>query len=566
MKSLRALFGRSIYLLFLIGPSLSFAQTAYLSPEEISEGDTTKLVIEIEDSTPSLHDVDVSVLENDFEILGTSSSVQMVQIQNKITNLTRWEIELFPLKTGKLEIPPLSINGVATQKLVLNVKKPDTSGGATAGKDVFIEISADPESPYVGQQTNIIVKLYHRIRIVNGTLSEPEAVNADVYRIGNDISYSKTIDGIRYNVLERTFALYTNNPGETTIPPVSFRGQIESDSDDISSSLGTFMRQVKQIKRSGNDLVLNVKDIPPNFTGKFWLPANDLRLTQSWSEQAAQLKVGDSLNRTIKLIADGLPAEAMPNDLYTDDSGLLNIYPDKASRTNQDIGKKLVGKVEQKFVMILPKSGYVTIPELRIKWWDLDEQVEKEAVLPQRVLIVTGDSIADNFSSDPDQSQQALQSQNQNAVKTHYGTVNYWQWIAGLLFLMWLATLFLWFKSRAKHPQANQLQSVQTDFNRASLKQACQSDDPVSARNELIAWAKYHWPDKTMTGLYQIKRQVNSKEFLEELIRLDEVLFSQGKSNWSGDALWKAFMVEQKTPPPSPLSTPQDIIPPLYTQ
>ena len=128
-------FVRHSYCLFvLLFSSLSVAQTAYLTPEEISEGDTAKLVIEIEDSTPSLHDLDTTVLEKDFEILGTASSVQMVQIQNKVTNLTRWEIELFPLKTGKLDIPALSINGLLTQKMVLNVKKQATGAGSDAGR------------------------------------------------------------------------------------------------------------------------------------------------------------------------------------------------------------------------------------------------------------------------------------------------------------------------------------------------------------------------------------------------------------------------------------------------
>lgn len=560
-------FVRHSYCLFvLLFSSLSVAQTAYLTPEEISEGDTAKLVIEIEDSTPSLHDLDTTVLEKDFEILGTASSVQMVQIQNKVTNLTRWEIELFPLKTGKLDIPALSINGLLTQKMVLNVKKQATGAGSDAGRDVFVEVSAQPENPYVGQQANIIVKLYHKVRIVNGTLSEPEAVSADVYRIGNDISYVQTINGDRYNVLERSFALFTNTPGETVISPVSFRGQVESQANDDSSSLSTFMRQVKQIKRSGNDLTLTVKDIPPDFTGKYWLPANDLRLSQDWAEQSGELKVGDSLNRTIKIIADGLPAEALPDGLYTENSALISIYPDKATRSNQDIGKKLVGKIEQKFAMILSGPGYITIPELRLKWWDLDEQAEKEAVLPERVLIVTGDSAVNNFPTEADKSQPMLQSQstNQSPQRVVYGTVNYWQWIAAALFLAWLITLFLWFKSRALKIQAKQSQPAVSGFSRKSLKQACQSNDPLATRNELIAWAKQKWPKKMITGLYQIKRQANSIAFKDELNRLDSALFSPVSDDWSGEALWNAFMLECESPPSQP-STQSGVIPPLYT-
>ena len=564
MKNLSALFRQLCFLSVFLGSSLCFAQTAYLTPEEISEGDTAKLVIEIEDATPSLHELDTSALEKDFEILGTSSSVQMVQIQNKVTNLTRWEIELFPLKTGQLEIPALSINGMKTQKMVLNVKKPDSSNGVAA-KDVFIEVSAEPTNPYVGQQTNLIVKLYHNLRIVNGTLSEPEAVNADVYRIGNDISYVQTIDGNRYNVLERTFALFTNTPGETIISPVSFRGQVESESDDLSSSLNTFMRQVKQIKRSGNDLNLNVRDIPSSFTGKYWLPANDLRISQDWSEHAADLKTGDSLNRTIKVIADGLPAEALPDDLYADSSGLLNIYPDKAVRSNQDIGKKLVGKIEQKFALILSRSGYITIPQLRLKWWDLDEDIEKEAVLSERILIVAGAAGTDDSAAQANQTQRVLQAEDENVVSGISSGINYWRWISLLLLLLWLATLYFWFKSRGPKPQIDGLDVANTTWaNRKSLKQACQSNDPVSARHELIAWAQENWPNHIITGLFHVKRQANSNVFIDELIRLDEALFAKNQDNWSGDALWQAFKTEQQAPVVKNTAS-VEIIPPLYS-
>lgn len=564
MKIPGALFSRIFLLPLLLCSSLCVAQTAYLSPQVISEGDTTSLVIEIENATPSLHDLDISVLENDFEILNTSSSVQMVQVQNKVTNLTRWEIELFPLKTGRLEIPPLKINGESTRKLVLNVKKPEPGSASSSGKDVFVEISADPQNPYVGQKVDIAVKLYHRVRIVNGTLSEPEAVNADVYRIGNDISYTQTVDGTRYDVLERTFAMFASTPGETIITPVSFKGQVESDSGDFSTSMGRFMRKVRQIKRSGSALTLNVQDIPSAFTGKYWLPANDIRLSQNWTDQSAELKVGDSLNRVIKLIADGLPAEALPDGLYTDSSGLLNIYADKASRSNQDIGNKIVGKVEQTFAMILSSPGYIRIPELQLKWWDLDEQTEKLAVLPERVLIVTDAPSPDPLDDIQGSAGRVTQSSSTGGVPVTGTGVNYWPWVTGLMFLMWVATLFLWHKSRSLPSKDPSPVSPEQPLNKGSLRQACKSNDPASARNELIAWARGNWPEKTITGLHQIKQSANSPELIFELQRLDEALFSSGEMQWSGDALWDACKIEQNSAVPARQTSLEGAIPPLY--
>ena len=560
------LFSALLFCLCLF-PLMSIAQTATLQPEQISEGDTTVLVIEIEGNTPSLHSVDTTALEGDFEILGTSSSVQVTQSQNKIIKKTRWEIELFPLKTGKLDIPSLEINGELTPKLVLDVKKYTGAQGVAANQGVFIKMSAEPEHAYIGQQINIVIKLFHNIRIVNGTLSEPEAVNADIYRIGNDISYVQTIEGVRYNVLERTFALFTNAPGEIQILPVSFRGQIETQNDD-ESSFSSFMRQVKQIKRAGNELRLNIKDIPSSFTGKVWLPANDLRISEQYSDTATELKIGDSVNRSIKILADGLPAESLPQDLFVTENDLINIYPDKVSRSNQDIGKKLVGKLEQKFALILPKAGYVTIPELKLKWWDIDEQVEKEAVLPERVLIV-GNS-ADGQVSAPMPDNQAQTMTSMDNVRTITGqrppqSINFWRWIALGLFIIWLLTLYQWKKSAVGIESEEEHRVTDNSFKRKRLQMACKENDPYSCRNELIAWAKQRWPDKSISGLHGLRDQVASTALHDQLAELDQALFSNHPSHWNGDALWHAFLQENTSQGEDSTETEKPQIPPLYS-
>jgi len=540
----------------------SIAQTAYLQPMEINEGDTTKLIIEVEGGTPSLHGLDTSGLEKDFEILGTSSGVQSVLNQNTKTYQARWEIELFPLRSGELTIPPLDINGRKTEPLVLNVKKLDGSG-ATSGQNVFIKISAEPENPYIGQQINITVRLYHNIRIVNGTLSEPEAASADIYRVGNDISYSESISNKEYNVLERSFAMFANNTGELPIFPVSFRGQIEDQSDDSSSALSTFMRQIRQIKRSSNELSLNVREIPSSYSGKYWLPANDLRLTEQWSDQGAQLQVGDSVSREIKLLADGLPGESLPEKIMDSNNNDLNIYPDKVSRNNQDIGKKLVGRVEQKYALIMSKAGYLDVPQLTIKWWDVDEDVEKEATLPPKTLIVAGDSI--QTTSSQNQSDSLTQSTVSNiAPDSTKVQTNYWQWMALLFLALWLLTMGFWFRSRLGEAETEQI-SIESAWNQKAFEQACHSNNAVQARNQLIAWAADTWPEDKITGLYQLKSKIHEQNFSAELNKLDAVLFSGNKLEWSGQDLFNAF-VNAHSGILNKQNQANEIIPPLYAK
>ena len=539
----------------------TYALTAYLIPQEINEGDTTKLVIEIQANTPSLHDFDTSVLEKDFEILGTSSSVQSVQNQSTLTYAARWEIELFPLKTGALKVPPIDINGRFTPNLTLTVNKAaDYGSGKT--QNVFIEMEAEPKDPYLGQQINVIVRLHHNIRIVNGTLSEPEAINSDVYRVGNDISYKRNINGNRYNVLERSFALFANSPGELNILPISFRGQIEDQANDSSSGFNSFLRQVRQIKRSSNELKLNIKQIPASYTGKYWLPASDLRISEQWSDQGVELQLGDSVSRVVKLIADGLPAESLPDNVMPSDQTNLSVYPDKVSRNNQDIGKKLVGKAEQKYALIMSQAGYQELPELKLKWWDVDEDVEKQATLAAKTLIVNGDA-----SQPASQQAQPVQTtESEQSVSTQPGSTgpNYWRWMALLFLMLWLITTALWYRSRPEKTEFEELPR-KSNWSKKSLEQACRSNDPVQTRNQLIAWARDTWSQDNITGLYQLKAKIHDPALIQQLNKLDAVLFSEKKSDWSGTALLEAFTRAQMS-----MSNPQDsvesIIPPLYAQ
>ncbi len=547
---------------FYLFSTSSYALTAYLIPQEINEGDTAKLVIEIQANTPSLHDFDTSALEKDFEILGTSSSVQSVQNQSTLTYAARWEIELFPLKTGALKVPAIDINGHFTPNLTLTVNQASDYGSGKT-QNVFIEIQAEPQNPYVGQQINVTVRLHHNIRIVNGTLSEPEAINSDVYRVGNDISYKRNIKGTRYNVLERSFALFANSPGEMNILPISFRGQIEDQTDDSSSGFSSFLRQVRQIKRTSNELKLDIKEIPASYTGKYWLPASDLRISEEWSDQGAELQIGDSVSRIIKLIADGLPAESLPDNVMRSDQTNLGVYPDKVSRNNQDIGKKLVGRAEQKYALIMSQAGYQDLPELTLKWWDIDEDIEKQATLAAKTLIVNDDAA----QTTPQQNQTA---QNTEPVATTVSTQssstapNYWRWMALLFLILWLITTALWNRSRPEKTEFEELPQ-ENRWNKKALEQACSSNNAVQARNQLIAWARDIWPEAHITGLYQLKSKIHDPQFNQELSKLDAVLFSENNQQWSGAALIDAFTKAQTNLHDQEHSN-ESIIPPLYAQ
>ena len=57
---------------------------------------------------------------------------------------------------------------------------------------------------------------------------------------------------------------------------------------------------------------IKVKPKPVAFTGGHWLPARELLIAESWREPPPVFKVGEPVNRTVTIIADGLAAAVLP--------------------------------------------------------------------------------------------------------------------------------------------------------------------------------------------------------------------------------------------------------------
>ena len=170
--------------LFIQLQSLSHAQTAYLRSSQVFTGDIAELIIEHNNRIPSLYALDTSVLEADFEVLDIKSSVSRMFESNKAFHRMRWQIEILPRSTGKLRIPPLQIGDVFTPVLMLEVIP--QSAELRSANHVQVELQAEPETPYVGQQTQIVIRVIHNIPLFDGDLIDPTIDNADTYSHGTN--------------------------------------------------------------------------------------------------------------------------------------------------------------------------------------------------------------------------------------------------------------------------------------------------------------------------------------------------------------------------------------------
>jgi hypothetical protein len=211
-----------LVLLVLLAPLAQAASVhAFLDRNHVSLGDTVTLNIQ---SDGPLGTPDLAPLQQDFQVLGTSSSSN-VQIGNGRTVRTQQlGIALKPLHAGTLTIPSLDVGGVRTSPLTLQVGAAASGGSGKTGDPVFMQTSVLSSSPYVGQQTVYTVRVFY-LPGVNGSLSEPTADGARLVKLDRDHSYMVDRDGYAYRVREYAWALIPQRAGAITIQGPTFQGQ-----------------------------------------------------------------------------------------------------------------------------------------------------------------------------------------------------------------------------------------------------------------------------------------------------------------------------------------------------
>jgi len=138
--------------------------------------------------------------------------------------------------------------------------------------------------------------------------------------------------------------------------------------------------QPKAVSVSTKDFNLTVRDVPANYQGGAWLPAKNISLTEQWGDNTGRWESGTPVTRTIKLEAQGLRADQLP-DLVIDKINNVSVYVDRPNRNNDIRNDMVVGVYEQKVTYIPNGTQSFTIPPLKINWWNTQTNTNAVAQL-----------------------------------------------------------------------------------------------------------------------------------------------------------------------------------------
>lgn len=506
------------------------------------------------------NDPDFSPLEQDFEILGQSQSSNSSWINGQSSKTIQWTLNVMAKHPGSLVVPAVQFGDDASQPASILVTQATAGKTVNTDDDLFLEVEANPQSPYVQSQVLYTVRLYRRVEIAQAALNEPELGDAVIEKLGDDSNYTTQINGVNYLVTERKYAIFPQKSGSITIKPLILTAEVVSNSRPNFN--GFFNSQTTRTKKIlSKSVSLDVKPAPASFTGRHWLSAEQLVLKEEWSGDNQQMKVGEPLTRTLTLLAKGTTVGQLPelNTGKVDDQ--LKTYPDQPALQEQKKPEGLIAFREEKIAIIPSKAGFYKLPAIEIPWFNNQSQKMEIAKIPETTITALE---AEGSLSTPvapvTPAVQQPQKIEQATTIINRSQQNIWLWIAVFLGTGWLVTLaYFLIKRPAKktvveknEPELRLADSIK------KLKKACADNNATAAKDALLAWGRQKHDAASLGAIAEL----SDARLRDEILLLNQVLYGKEAGQWQGKKLFQAF-VENKAREKI-ATTDDDKLEPLY--
>lgn len=234
--------------------------------------------------------------------------------------------------------------------------------------NIFIRAEVDNKNPYLGQQINVVYKLYTRLRmslsptslpVLNGFWSQDQQREPDVNPV------QENFNGKRYNVFVlRKTALFPQQSGMLRLDPAKAEGMVE-----VAAAIGgnRYVPQTIQTEIESPAVDIDVKPLPAgkpaDFSGgvgQFALSASLTRSSMS-TDEVTQLVLTLNGSGNIGLI--NAPVLNLPPGLHTTDP--------ESRDSISDLMPKLLGTRKFLYQISADSAGNYTIAPISISYFDI---------------------------------------------------------------------------------------------------------------------------------------------------------------------------------------------------
>jgi len=477
---------------------------------------------------------DVTVLEDAFYV-GQGSQLSNTTIVNgQIRRSKTWTYVLMPKTTGQITIPAIAIGNEKSEPLIITVSEPSYAPPGEA--EVFVTSDVDFGETYVQAQVLLTIKIYRSVATRQPALRDPTLSGIEVLTelAGDDRSYESVIDGTPYNVVERVYALYPQESGQIDISPARFEARVLRNGRITGRKV--YESEPQTIS------VLPIPPRPAEFPDAVWLPARDLRLTEDWSRDAADVKAGEPLTRHVTISALGQLETQIPALQPPSASG-INVYPDKPELSRRIESGGIRGVRKDQYAMIGVTAGEVTLPALEVPWWSTTESEWKVARLSERVINIlpSGEAPLPEPAPAEPVAGEAESTASEANVTAGGG---FWRRVSELLAAVWLVTLLAWWWTSRPAKKERVAETVPLHKRQSRLlkdaRKAARAGDGAKLRQALIEWGALEWPEDAPRSIGDFAARVTSP-LADELRTLSRLSYGPNRADFDGEAIATAI-------------------------
>lgn len=503
------------------------AVTARVDRPEIRENESFTYTIRAEGRVRG--EPDASVLEQEFDLLTRTSNARIQIVNGQSEQVVEWLYQLMPKRAGRFTLPPVQVGDAVSNAVELEVLPAVASGDEPA--DIFIEIEASPETPYVQSQVIYTLRLFVGVSTGRATLTAPQISGGEaiIERLGEDSQYQATRGGRNFIVRERRYAVFPQGTGPLTIGPATFEAMVIPN------------RGFSRVQRLRSDSIeLDVRAAvapPPEYAGAAWLPARNLRLAETWSDRAQGFSLGVPRTRTLTIEADGVLETQLP-ELSLDQVEGVRQYPDQPELDREITDTGLQGRRIERYAVIAQREGELEMPGVELPWWNVaTERWEVARIEPRTVEVLPGANPAVAPAPLPE-----------TPVEAPVPDVppSYWPLVSAALALGWIATVAFMLRHRWARPRPRRVAPTtpsRRHSNRQLLRQlraACQSDDASEAQRLLLEWGRLRFEDPPQS-LGALAQRLPD-DFATAVTGLEAAMYGPtAPAEWRGDRLAAAL-------------------------
>jgi hypothetical protein len=488
------------------------------NPLRVNE--TFQLVFSIDDRSD--HDPDFSLLQQHFIILGNQPGSSTSLVNGEYRRGMKWTLQLMPKQVGELTIPAIRFDRERSKPLQIKVEPSALS--SVPQDELTLQLLADVDEVYVQGQVLLTLRLLSAsdISVYQFGGVEIDSLDVVIEALDGERQYQARIADRRYLVRERRYALFPQQSGRLEVGPAVAEAEARYDNFQTGG-----LRRIRS-----RPLALEVRPIPADHHGAYWLPAKRLELREDWRGDTSALIAGEPVTRSLTLLADGLTAAQLPQLALPAIDGIKQ-YLQQSDLENSRKGAGIRGKRAQEVTLIAGAAGVYRVPGLRVPWWNLETGKMEVATLPARELVVApaagvalspAAAKAENLAVAP---APAVAEDNR-----------LWLWSSLLLGCGWAASGFYWWnRSRRAPPRATApTENESLKAARRRLYASCATNDAAAARYALLAWGRALLAPREVTNLHRLN-EVFDGSLVPQIEALDRSLYAKDHAAWRGGEL-----------------------------